>query len=141
MFDGLEGGETYVVFVKDANGCSTNVIVTLDKSVDLSPRAEMSQNCFDNSAVNEVTIMLAQDNLEDVIYTLDGGVDQFENRFSNLAPGKHTVTVSYFGCEKTVDFTVDPIVPLNLSVGESNINEFTILPTGGAAPYEYFIDG
>ena len=141
MFDGLEGGETYVVFVKDANGCSTNVIVTLDKSVDLSPRAEMSQNCFDNSAVNEVTIMLAQDNLKDVIYTLDGGVDQFENRFSNLAPGKHTVTVSYFGCEKTVDFTVDPIVPLNLSVGESNINEFTILPTGGAAPYEYFIDG
>ena len=74
MFDGLEGGETYVVFVKDANGCSTNVIVTLDKSVDLSPRAEMSQNCFDNSAVNEVTIMLAQDNLEDVIYTLDGGM-------------------------------------------------------------------
>lgn len=141
MFDGLDGGETYVVFVKDANGCSTNVIVTLDKSVDISPRAEMSQSCFDNSAVNEVTIMLAQDNLEDVIYTLDGGVDQFENTFSNLTPGKHTVTVSYLGCEKTVDFTVDPIVPLNLSVGESNINEFTILPTGGAAPYEYFIDG
>ncbi|MCF8713629.1 T9SS type B sorting domain-containing protein [Joostella atrarenae] len=141
MFEGLEGGETYVVFIKDANGCSTNVIVTLDKSVDLSPKAEVNLTCLNNSSANEVEITLAQEGLEEIIYKMDDGEDQFENVFKNVAPGEHTVTVSYFGCERKVDFTVDAIDPLNLAVGQSNINQFTIEPSGGSAPYEYFIDG
>ncbi|QLE01143.1 T9SS type B sorting domain-containing protein [Galbibacter sp. BG1] len=141
VYDNLEGGETYVVFIKDANGCTSNVIVTLDDPVDLSPRAEINFMCIDNSAANEVEIILAQQGLEDVIYTMDGGADQFDNRFSNVAPGDHTVTVSYFGCERTVDFTIDTIQPLNLAVGQSNINEFTMEPSGGFAPYEYFVNG
>ncbi|MCM5662288.1 T9SS type B sorting domain-containing protein [Galbibacter mesophilus] len=138
-FDNLKGGQTYVVFIKDANGCTSNVIVTLDAPVDLAPRAEINMLCIDNSAANEVEIMLAQD-LDDVIYSIDGGPDQFENRFTNLAPGDHTVTVSYFGCQRTVDFTIDAIDPLNLAVGQSNINQFTMEPTGGVPPYQYYVN-
>ncbi|MDG3584172.1 T9SS type B sorting domain-containing protein [Galbibacter pacificus] len=140
-FDGLAGGETYVVFVRDANGCQTNVIVTMDAPVNLDPQAQVAYTCIDNSASNEVEIILAQDGLTDVIYSMDGGPDQFENKFTNIPPGSHTVTVSYYGCQRTVDFTVDTIEPLNMAVGQSNINEFTMEASGGTPPYEYYVDG
>lgn len=141
IFDGLKGGETYVVFVRDANGCQQHVQVAMKEPVNLAPKAEVRVSCVNNSAANEVEIILAEEGLEDVIYTLDGGADQFVNKFTNVAPGDHTVTVSYFGCERQVDFTVAAIQPLNLSVNESNLNEFTMYPSGGTAPYEYFVDG
>ncbi|WP_335966836.1 T9SS type B sorting domain-containing protein [Galbibacter sp. PAP.153] len=140
-FDGLAGGETYVVFVRDANGCQTNVIVTMDAPVNLDPQAQVAYTCIDNLASNEVEIILAQDGLTDVIYSMDGGPDQFENKFTNIPPGSHTVTVSYYGCQRTVDFTVDTIEPLNMAVGQSNINEFTMEASGGTPPYEYYVDG
>ncbi|WP_417363194.1 T9SS type B sorting domain-containing protein [Galbibacter sp.] len=141
VFDGLKGGETYVVFVRDANGCQQSVLVSLKDPVDLTPKAEVRVTCISNSAANEVEITLAQEGLEEVIYKLDGGADQFDNKFTNVAPGDHTVTVSYSGCEREVDFTVEPIQPLTLTVNESNLNEFTMYPGGGSAPYEYFVDG
>src|SRR5699024_5779184 len=141
VFNGLKGGETYVVFVRDANGCQQNVVVTLKDPVDLTPRAEVSVGCVSNASVNQVEIILAQQGLEDVIYTLDGGADQFENKFTDVAPGAHIVTVSYQGCQREVEFTVDPVQPLSLTVNESNLNEFTMYPSGGQGPYEYFVDG
>src|SRR5690606_26445105 len=141
VFNGLKGGETYVVFIRDANGCQQNVLVSLKDPVNLNPRADVRVTCISNSAANEVEITLAQEGLVDVIYTLDGGTDQFDNKFTNVAPGDHTVTVSYAGCERVVEFTVDPVQPLALTVNESNLNEFTMYPSGGSAPYEYFIDG
>ncbi|HLV62187.1 T9SS type B sorting domain-containing protein, partial [Galbibacter sp.] len=141
IFDGLKGGETYVIFVRDANGCQQHVQVSLKEPIDLNPQAQVRVTCVNNAAANEVEIILAEDNLEDVIYKLDGGADQFDNKFTNVAPGDHTVSVSYNGCEREVAFTVDPIQPLGLTVNESNLNEFTMYPSGGTAPYEYFVDG
>src|SRR5690606_31490738 len=124
-----------------ANGCQQHVQVSLKDPVDLNPRAEVNVTCVSNAAANEVEIILAQEGLKDVIYTLDGGTDQFDNKFTNVAPGDHKVTVYYFGCEREVEFTVEAVKPLGLVVNESNLNEFTMFPTGGSAPYEYFVDG
>ncbi|TRZ46049.1 T9SS type B sorting domain-containing protein [Robertkochia solimangrovi] len=141
LFEGLEGGATYVVFVRDAMGCETNVIVELEENINLDSKLQVNYTCVGNSSSNEVTVIMADETLEDVIFTLDQTKDQFDNTFIDLSPGPHTMTVSLYGCERTINFEIENLQPLELSLGQETINELTMHATGGRAPYEYFVNG
>ncbi|MBL7471738.1 T9SS type B sorting domain-containing protein [Robertkochia sediminum] len=141
VFEGLSGGATYTIFVKDASGCEQHVTVSLDAPVPFDPEVEVIYTCMDNVSSNEVSVHLGDDRVTDVIYSLDGGTDQFENFFLDVTPGRHVITAYYQGCERTLEFEVDAVAPLELSVSNEEINVMEIHPSGGYAPYTIYVNG
>lgn len=144
-FTGLSGGE-HTVYIKDANGCTAEWIVTLDESVNLDPKATVAYGCDNNSPSNTVTVTLDASitNPADVDYALDGStVFQASNIFSNVAPGFHTITARHTnGCEKTtIQFEVLGFTPLALTLSDGGLNEIVATATGGAGNYQYSFDG
>lgn len=144
-FSGLSGGE-HTVYIKDANGCTAEWIVTLDESVNLDPKATVAYGCDNNSPSNTVTVTLDASitNPADVDYALDGStVFQASNIFSNLSPGFHTITARHTnGCEKTtIQFEVLGFTPLALTLSDGGLNEIVATATGGAGNYQYSFDG
>ncbi|MGL2987974.1 T9SS type B sorting domain-containing protein [Flavobacterium sp. RSSA_27] len=144
-FTGLAGGE-HTVYIKDANGCTAEWIVTLDESVTLDPKAIVAYGCDNNSPSNTVTVTVDASitNPADVDYALDGStVFQASNIFRNVAPGFHTVTARHTnGCEKvTASFEVLGFTPLALTLADGGLNEIVATATGGAGNYQYSFDG
>ena len=144
-FSGLSGGE-HTVYIRDANGCTAEWIVTLDESVNLDPKATVAYGCDNNSPSNTVTVTVDASitNPADVDYALDGStVFQASNIFSNVAPGLHTITARHTnGCEKTtIQFEVLGFTPLALTLSDGGLNEIVATATGGAGNYQYSFDG
>ncbi|MBC9798318.1 T9SS type B sorting domain-containing protein [Sinomicrobium weinanense] len=152
-YNGLAGGETYVVFVKDANGCETYASVSIPEGVDITPTAEIIYgNCIDSSFDNEATIKIADPGeVTRVTYALDGGIPRTGNTFTNLTPGPHTVEVVHTnGCTRHVDFEIEEREPLE-SVEVTSVTHvdchgeetgsITLRATGGVGTIEYAILG
>jgi len=144
FFDNLAGGGTYVIFVRDANLCETNVIVNIDYGVDLTSEPIIEYGCngiFPNSTV---TVEMTDDSLmADLMFALD--VDDISranasNVFGDLAPNtQHTVYVYHSnGCSTSVDFTLDAYDPLSLIAVKTGPNEITATAEGGFGGYEFF---
>lgn len=148
-FSGLAGGITYTIFIEDANGCTTNVDITLDPSFDLTAGITVEYGCTDNFSTNTVTVSVVDPTAaaEDLIYVLDGvGAGQLENVFTNVPPGDHFIEIlAPNGCVNNdpdqVAFNILAIEDLGIEIFESNLNEFTYNGTGGVPPYEYYVDG
>jgi len=83
-------------------------------------------------------------------YFINGGVPQSSTMFTSLSAGTYTVSVSDAnGCTASVDITVSAanstLAATSLSSPDTNCFEphngsITVLPTGGATPYEFRID-
>ena len=134
------------MYIKDANGCTAEWIVSLDESVNLDPKATVAYGCDNNSPSSTVTVTVDASitNPADVDYALDGSaVFQASNIFSNLTPGLHTITARHTnGCEKTtVQFEVLGFTPLALTLADGGLNEIVATATGGAGNYQYSFDG
>src|SRR5690606_195400 len=72
FFEGLQGGETYVIFIRDANGCQTNVIAEVGIGVDLQAEAVVEYGCegiFPNSTARVEIGDSSQ--LSDLLFSLD----------------------------------------------------------------------
>ena len=146
LYENLEGGQTYVVFIRDAMGCQSNVIVTIPIGVDLSPTADVAYGCdgiFPNSTV---TVDIAdQSQMSRVLFSLDVDdimVANTDRVFGDLPAGDHTVYVYHEnGCATFVEFTVDGYEPLTLVAEKTGPNEITAMATGGFGGYEYFFQG
>ncbi|PXX28214.1 T9SS type B sorting domain-containing protein [Arenibacter sp. ARW7G5Y1] len=146
FFDNLMGGETYVVFIRDAMGCETNVVVPIMIGVDLSAEPVVEYGCegiFPNSTV---TIRMTDTSLMPrLLFSLD--VDDMtlantQTVFGDLPAGDHTVYIYHEnGCATSVDFTVDAYEPLTLTAIKTGPNEVTATATGGFGDYEYFFQG
>ena len=146
FIDNLNGGETYVVFVKDSEGCITNVIVPVGIGVDLIAEPIVQYGCdgiFPNSTV---TIEMADDSLlPSLLFSLD--VDDIleastERTYGDLTPGNHIVYIYHEnGCVGMVDFTIDAYNPLTLEATTTGPNEITATAMGGYGDYEYFFQG
>ncbi|MCX2720386.1 T9SS type B sorting domain-containing protein [Lentiprolixibacter aurantiacus] len=150
FFDGLTGGDTYVIFVRDSQGCETNVIVPVGIGVDLMPEALVTYGCegiFPNNSVEVVVqdtsqyplLLYALDPMDptDAITAQAGDVRQW----GDLAAGDHTVYIYHQnGCTTSVDFTIDAYDPLTLEVVKTAANEITATATGGYGGYEYFFN-
>ena len=104
-------GINYKAIVKDANGCDTNTVVTIDRGVNLNATVEPIYECSGASPSNYVNITLEDDSvIGDVMYAIDS-VDpndlQLNPDFRNSAPGNHYITIAHAnGCIQNIDFTI-----------------------------------
>jgi gliding motility-associated-like protein len=144
-FTDLAAGN-YLIFVRDANGCETNVIVDVEPGVDLNATVTPVYECTGTVPENYVNITLEDETvLGDVMYALDS-IDpaalQLNPDFRNIAPGQHYITIAHAnGCMTTVDFTIAAFEPLTLVLEQRNLNEITALGNGGSPGYTYYFDG
>lgn len=150
-WNNLRGGETYVIFVRDAQGCQTSVVVPVGIGVDLNPEATVAYGCqgiFPNSTAT-VTV---QDTSQypRLLFALDPADPSdaitaqasTERSWGDLPPGDHTVYIFHEnGCTTFVEFTIDPYDPLTLDAMKTGMNEITATASGGFGGYEYFFQG
>ncbi|MEM8999774.1 MAG: T9SS type B sorting domain-containing protein [Bacteroidota bacterium] len=146
FFDNLIGGESYVFFVRDANGCTTNIVVPIAIGVDIAAEPIVVYGCegiFPNSTT---TIQLQNaDVLSEVLFALD--VDDItlantDRTWADLPAGQHTVYIYHEnGCATSVDFAIEPYEPLVLEANKTGPDEITAIATGGFGGYEFFFEG
>ena len=146
FLENLVGGETYVAFVRDANGCIANVVFPIAIGVDLTAEAIPEYGCqgiFPNSTVT--VKMKDQGLLPQLLFSLD--VDDIaradtKHTFGDLPAGDHTVYIYHEnGCATFTEFTIDAYEPLTLNAVKTGPNEITATASGGFGNYEYFFQG
>ncbi|PRX54240.1 T9SS type B sorting domain-containing protein [Flagellimonas meridianipacifica] len=146
FFDNLAGGETYVVFVRDANGCETQVIADIDFGIEIMAEPIVEYGC-EGIFPNSTTTISVQDSslLPNLLFSLDVEDVQLasdQRIFADLAPGEHTVYIYHQnGCITFVEFEIDAYEPLVLEAEKTGPNEITATASGGFGGYEYFFQG
>jgi gliding motility-associated-like protein len=142
-FTDLAAG-TYVIFVKDSQGCETNIIVEIEEGVNLNAVIAPVYECTE--AMPEASIILTLEDASvsgDVLYALDSTdpADMvLDPNFTNITPGQHYITVSHAnGCIRTINFEIEQYEPLMLVLEQNNINEITAVATGGRQNYTFYL--
>ncbi|EAR16602.1 T9SS type B sorting domain-containing protein [Robiginitalea biformata] len=143
-FSGLAAG-TYVIFVRDAQDCQTNVIVEIEPGVNLNAVVTPVYECTGSIPDNYLEVALEDPSVEnDVMYALDSTDPadmQLDADFAGLSPGPHYLAISHAnGCVQTIDFEIESFEPLTLTLEQRNINEITALAEGGVAPYTFYFN-
>lgn len=148
ILTGLNAG-TYVVQVKDANGCIATVSKTItEPNAFLIAPSTTSVSCFGN-ATGSATIS-ASGGAGFLAYSLNGGFTfQSGTVFNSLASGNYTVLVKdAANCVGSKAFTIaqpTQITPLLGSINSAcyglNNGEIHVIAFGGASPYLYSING
>ncbi|MBC2838200.1 T9SS type B sorting domain-containing protein [Robiginitalea sp. SC105] len=143
-FGGLAAG-SYVIFVRDAQGCETNVIAEVDPGVNLNATVTPVYECVGNIPDNYIELTLDDPTMENqVLYALDSTDPadmQLDANFAGLSPGPHYLAISHAnGCVRTIDFEIEGYEPLTLTLEQRNINEITALAEGGVAPYTFYFN-
>ena len=141
-FTGLAAG-TYVIFVRDAQDCETNVIVQIDPGVNLNALVEPMYICDGVVPDNYLSVTMEDDSvLGSIMYALDSTDPadlQLDPDFTNMSPGSHYLTISHAnGCMQSIDFEIDSFEPLTLTLEQNNINEITAIATGGLQDYTFY---
>jgi gliding motility-associated-like protein len=145
LFAGLSAG-TYVIFVRDAQDCETNVVVEVDPGVNLNAEVTPVYECTDIVPDNYLEVLLEDPNMADeVMYALDSTDPadmQLDADFRSLSPGPHFLAISHAnGCLMTIDFEIAAFDPLTLTLEMRNINEITAIATGGQPEYTFYFNG
>ena len=144
FFDMAAGN--YLIVIKDANGCDTNVVVDIETGVNLNATIEPVYECSGATPDNYINITLEDESvIGDVLYAIDS-VDpaalQLNPDFRNIAPGNHYITIAHAnGCIQTIDFVIEAFEPLTLALEQNNMNEITAVVEGGREGYTYYFDG
>lgn len=147
-FDNLADG-SYWFYAQDFNGCIDSVLVLIDDPTALAATATTTDATCSGVADGEIVVN-ATGGTAPYTYSLDGGVFQSDSTFSNLAGGSYIVTVRDVNfCELTVPFTVADAATITASFSAvTNVacfgdatGAFTVLGSGGAAPYQYGLNG
>lgn len=147
VFNGLTGGN-YLIFVRDANDCETNVVVDIDPGVNLNATIEPVYECSGDTPDNYVNITLEDPTvIGDVLYALDAADPlnpdpndlQLNPDFRNSSPGEHFISIAHSnGCVQAFSFEIEAFEPLTLILEQNNINEITALAEGGNPGYTFF---
>lgn len=143
------GPSTYNVVVTDATGCTGTGAVTI-----IEPPALVIDDVTttDELCASDGTITItASGGTPALEYSIDGGGAFFPSgSFTGLAAGTYDIVVrDANGCEVTTTTTVnsgasvviDDITVTDVSCDDTDDGTITISASGGAAPYEYSIDG
>lgn len=147
VFNNLEAG-TYVIFVRDANGCQTNYIETIEAGVTINPQATVEYGCNDNIPFNRVDVSVDASVINDVMYALnpsdpnDLSQYQIDPFFNDVPGGNHTIYVAHSnGCIAQTDVAVDATTGvLTLTLAQGNINEIVATAQGGYGDYTYYFN-
>ncbi|MFT0713999.1 T9SS type B sorting domain-containing protein [Flagellimonas lutimaris] len=144
LFQDLTAG-THVVFVRDAQGCETNVIVEIEPGVNLAATVTPMYECTGNIPDNYLNIVLEDESIvNDLMYALDSTDPadmQLTADFTNMVPGDHYITIAHAnGCMTTYDFTIEAYEPLTLTLENNNINQITAIAEGGVEDYTFYFN-
>ncbi|GIQ58835.1 hypothetical protein Flavo103_19710 [Flavobacterium collinsii] len=142
-------GGKHNVYIKDSNGCISQVEIRMPEPVVLDPIAETNYDCVNNAQTNMVTVTVDASNtdLTQVDYSLDSDVGPWQaaNIFTNIAPGKHYIVARHTnGCKvPTTSFEIRAYDKLTLgeSEGKPEMNIISVTAAGGAPAYEYSFNG
>ena len=147
VFSSLAAG-SYIVSVRDINGCLTNCSMTITEPPVLTctVAATDASNCGVNDGTLTVT---ASGGSAGYTYAVDGGTAQSSNIFLGLGAGSYTVdVVDANGCMTTCNGTINaPSAPMCSIVKEDvtcsggSDGNITTTGSGGSGNYEYSIDG
>ena len=145
QFNDLAAG-TYVIFVRDANDCESNIIVEIDPGVNLNATVLPIYECNGLVPDNRLEVTLEDVSVSnDVLYNIDStdlSTMISSPDFNGLAPGSHTLTIAHAnGCMNIIPFEIQGFDPLSLTLEQNNINEITAVAEGGLEDYTFFFDG
>jgi gliding motility-associated-like protein len=134
VFDNLQSGAAYPIFIVDANGCTATVTPTdFADPILIEADFEVEYNCDGGNTLTIVNI--PPDMLDDLIFSLDGGPDQLSPVFTNISPGLHVVEIMEVvnGCSFIVNniIIVSPNILSGLTVNEIGLNLYQVTWTGG----------
>ena len=142
LFTDLAAG-TYVIFVRDSQGCETNVFAEIEPGVNLNATVTPVYECTGDAPLNSINVVLEDPSVaSDVLYALDSTdpMDMvLEPSFTNIAAGNHYLAISHAnGCTITIPFVIQGFDPLVLTLEQNNINEITAIATGGLQEYTFY---
>ncbi|PCJ91864.1 MAG: hypothetical protein COA50_16120 [Flavobacteriaceae bacterium] len=145
LFIDLAAG-TYVIFIRDAQDCVTNIVVEVAAGVNLNGVIEPIYSCSSDLPTATIEFLLEDPAVStNVLYALDSTdpMDlQLDLDFGDIASGNHTLTISHSnGCINTIDFEIEDFEPLTLVLEQNNINEITAIAGGGRENYTLIFDG
>jgi gliding motility-associated-like protein len=139
---------SYNVTIKDNNGCTTIVPVTITQPPVLSGSITSQTNvsCFGGN--NGSVTVAGSGGTAPYQYSIDGVTYQASGTFGSLTAGSYTVTVKdNNGCTTSVPviITEPTVLTMNSVVTDITCNgsptgQIDITASGGTAPYQYSID-
>ncbi|MFC4816300.1 T9SS type B sorting domain-containing protein [Flavobacterium sp. GCM10023249] len=151
QFANLNGG-IYVIYVNDANGCATNFDQIIGSGDSFDAVALVEEECYNNTPGVKVTVLntLTTNNTFGPGYTFALGAfpaqssPVFESTnpvygATLLAGGNFTITVTGpNACQKdTPQFTITPVLPLQVTLAQTALNTVTATAVGGSGNYTY----
>ncbi|WP_182859104.1 T9SS type B sorting domain-containing protein [Flagellimonas aequoris] len=144
LFQNLSAG-THVVFIRDAQGCDTNVFVEIEPGVNLAATVTPMYECTGNIPDNYLDIVFEDPSVSaDVLYALDSTDPadmQLTADYRNMAPGDHYITIAHAnGCMVTYDFTIEGYEPLTLVLENNIINQISAVANGGVEEYTFYFN-
>ncbi len=145
VFNNLTPG-AYTVVVRDANGCTASMVVTVGNSAAPTVTAVSTPAACGN--INGTITADGTGGISPYQYSINSGAFQSGNTFFGLAPGNYTIIIKDFaGCTSTISVTVastnGPAVTVSSassSCGTSN-GTITASGSGGSGSLQYSIDG
>jgi len=143
-FENLAAGD-HLIFVRDANGCMINDVITVEAGANINAIVEVIYECASDTPENRLAITLEDASVvADILYGLntdDPANMVMEPNFENVVPGAHFITIAHAnGCINTIDFEVEAFEPLQLSLEQNNLNEITAIATGGKEGYTFYFN-
>jgi gliding motility-associated-like protein len=147
-FGGLPGGASYTVLVRDGNGCTTNVSVTVNNSPGVTATASTLPSACTGASTGVILVQTTL-GLAPFRYSLNGGITtQDSGIFRNLAAQAYTVRVlDALNCFVDVPVTVAnrpaltaTAIPSVASCAPIANGRITVNATQGVLPLLYILD-
>ncbi len=149
----ISGGQTYPIYIIDANNCDVEREIIMTAPVILTPSiTPVTYGCTTSGSLNSnsVTVSVVESAIaSQVQYSLDNNTNyQPIGLFTNLTNGLHTIYVKHSnGCEKTITVTITNFIPLAATKSHldvkcfgDNTGSFTLSGiVGGSGQYEFAI--
>jgi len=139
---------SYTVFVRDTNGCTTQVPVTITEpatSVDVVISSSVNVSCF--GGANASAVAVGSGGTGVITYSWNTVPPQLNDTATGLSVGSYTVIATdVLGCSDSANVTItEPAQTVNATVTSTgNVNCFGdstgfafVLAAGGTAPYTY----
>ncbi|MGZ4058181.1 MAG: beta strand repeat-containing protein, partial [Bacteroidia bacterium] len=140
----------YTVTVKDANGCTFAVSVTIANNSGLTASITAQTNVLCNGGATGSVTVTGSGSSAPYTYSINAVTFVPSGTFSGLTAGSYTITVKDgFGCTTTVAVTITQPAVLTASItAQTNVlcngsatGSVTVSAAGGTAPYTFSLNG